>query len=97
MSKLAKVPVEVAPSCDFGRAFERFRSLLPAKTMDAMQPLGPATVYTASVTVWLLVHQRLNAGCSLLQAVEDLLQQDPTLLPSNKRIHEQTLSVKTVA
>ena len=82
---------------EFESAFARFRSLIDAERIEAMQPLGPATVYTAAVTVWLLIYQRLHAGGSLMDAVHELLRTDAALLPDNRRVREGTLSTNTGA
>ena len=82
---------------EFDRAFDHFRSLLDPAEIDAMQPMGPAAIYTALVTVWLLIYQRLYGGRPLSDAVDELLRIDPILLPENRRIRERTLSGNTGA
>lgn len=82
---------------EFALAFARFRALIDAERMDALQPLGPQAVYTTAITVWLLIYQRLNAGGSLVDAVHELLRTDVALLPDNRRVREQTLSNNTGA
>lgn len=80
---------------EFAQAFERFRSLIDGPQIDALQPLGPAAVYTTLVTVWLLIYQRLQADGTLSDAVHELLRTDPQHLPDNRRVREQTLSANT--
>jgi hypothetical protein len=75
----------------------QFRSLIDADRIEALQPLGPGAVYTAAITVWLLIYQRLNAGGSLVSAVHELLRTDAALLPDNRRVREGTLSTNTGA
>src|SRR5665647_2681031 len=82
---------------DFRRALEQFHELLPQAAINGMQPMGPATVYTALVTVWLLVYQRLQAGTTLMDAVAELVQTNPDYLPKNRRVRAQTLSSNTGA
>lgn len=82
---------------EFDQAFARFRELIDAKQIEALQPLGPAAVYSASITVWLLIYQRLHAGASLLNAVHELLRTDAAFLPNNRRVREGTLSTNTGA
>ena len=82
---------------DFRLALEQFQGLLPQAAINGMQPMGPATVYTALVTVWLLVYQRLQAGTTLMDAVAELVQTSPDYLPKNRRVREQTLSSNTGA
>jgi len=82
---------------EFEQAFGQFRELLNREEIDADQPLGPAAVYTAMMTVWLLVYQRLHAGCSLAQAVTEFVQGDPEGLPQNRRVRAGTLSTNTAS
>lgn len=82
---------------EFESALNQFRSLLKQDQIDAMQPMGPATVYTSLMTVWLLVYQRLHAGRTLTDAVTEFVQSDPEFLPENRRVREGTLSSNTGA
>lgn len=88
---------EARQVAELERAFEQFRVLIDHQRVEAQQPLGPATVYTTLVTVWLLIYQRLHAGASLADAVHHLLETDPQLLPQNRRVREETLSGNTGA
>ena len=49
-------------------------------------------VYTESVTIWMLILQRLGKGLSLAEAVSQVLNFDRNVLPDNKRVREGTLS-----
>ena len=49
-------------------------------------------VYTKSVTLWMLILQRLGNGMSLEDTVSHVLTHDSDLLPDNKRVREGTLS-----
>lgn len=82
---------------EFQRAMLEFRALIDPERMEALQPMGPATVYTSLVTVWLLVYQRLHAGGSLLDAVHELHRTAPQHLPPNRRVREGRLSSNTGA
>lgn len=64
---------------------------------DEMMPLGPATVYTASVTLWLLVYQGIHPRGSLSEAVQYLINHRPQHIPDNKRLRDGTLSEATGA
>ena len=64
--------------------------------IDACQPMGPATVYSPWVVVWLLVYQRLHANATPATAVAELLRSTDTL-PPKRRIAERTLSANTGA
>lgn len=52
-------------------AIAQFRTLVDPAMIDALQPCGPATVYTPWLTVWLLVYQRLHRNASLQTAVAE--------------------------
>jgi hypothetical protein len=82
---------DVALCDEFARACEQFRSLLDRDNINALQPPGPAAIYTPYVVVWLLVYQRLNANASLRDAVAELLQ-STSGLSQQRRVVEQTLS-----
>jgi hypothetical protein len=86
-----------AANKEFTQAWESFRSLLNPNEIDQMQPSGPAAIYTPLLTVWMLVYQRLHAGCSLSDAVSELVQSNPEFLPDKRRVRERTLSANTGA
>ena len=73
-------------------AVELLQQLLPDDEFDRLQPYGPATIYTTTVTLWMLILQRLGGGKSLKAVVKDVLSYNRDLLPKNKRIREQTIS-----
>ena len=60
--------------------------------IDRLQPTGPAAVYTSSVTLWLLVLQRLASGSTLNEVVKDFIAHRPEFCPDNRRLDEGTLS-----
>ena len=82
--------VELAQGCG------PFHTLLDRDTLNALQPVGPAAVYTPWVVVWLFVYQRLHANASLRDAVTELLAAVDGL-PPHRRVLEQTLSANTGA
>jgi hypothetical protein len=61
-------------------------------TIDQLQPTGPAAVYTSSVTLWMLVMQRLASGNTLNAIVKDFIANRPAFCPQNRRLDEGTLS-----
>jgi len=61
-------------------------------TIDQLQPTGPAAVYTSSVTLWMLVMQRLASGNTLNAMVKDFIANRPACCPPNRRLDEGTLS-----
>lgn len=82
---------------EFTSAVETLRQLIPEDELDAWQPSGPATVYTTTVTLWMMVMQRLGGGKTLAATVKDVLAYNRALLPDNKRVHEGTLSESSAA
>jgi hypothetical protein len=83
-------PIELA------EAVRRFCGLLDPDAINVRQPMGPATVYTPWVVIWLLVYQRPHSNASLADAVAELLR-STDVLPPNRRIDERTLSTNTAA
>jgi len=82
-------------AADLGAALDQFRSLIDPRMLEELQPVGPASVYTPWVTVWLLVYQRLNRNATLATAVSELLQSLESFGVANKRAREGTLSSGT--
>jgi len=78
-------------------AVELLRTLLPGNDLDQIQPMGPAAVYTALVTTWMMILQRLGGGKSLVAVVKDMIANNKALLPDNKRLREETLSTSSGA
>jgi hypothetical protein len=90
--------VPALPDADraLAEALERFRTLVDPAAVHALQPPGPAAVYTPWVVTWLLVYQRLHQGASLEAAVAELLRIAPTL-SANRRVTTGTLSANSGA
>ena len=78
-------------------AIEMLRAIIPDEELEFLAPTGPATVYTTSVTIWMLILQRLGKGKSMSEVVKDVLSNSRELLPDNKRVREKTLSDKSGA
>lgn len=95
----SKTKVSVSPeaSAEFDQAFELLNTLVDMRLADQKEPRGPATIYTTSVVLWLLVYQRLHKNATLQAAVSQLLDSTFELCPNNKRIDEKTLSAGTGA
>ena len=67
-------------------------------TILSAVPSAVQAVYTAFVTIWLLIHQRLHGDASLDDAVSTLLFNFPKGdLPDCKRIHDDSLSANNSA
>lgn len=88
--------ISASDSAELSDAVRQFCGLIDPDAIDACQPMGPATVYTPWVVVWLLVYQRLHANAILAAAVAELLR-STALLPPNRRIAQRTLSANTGA
>ena len=87
----------ITPSSEsLAAALEHFRSLVDPQTLNALQPMGPSTIYTPWVTTWLLLYQRLHKNASLQSAVDQLL---PIVgsISTTKRARTGTLSSNTTA
>ena len=78
-------------------AIEMLRSIIPDEELELLAPTGPATVYTTTLTLWMLILQRLGKGTSLNTVVKDVLSNSRQLLPDNRRVRENTLSEKSGA
>jgi hypothetical protein len=78
-------------------AIEMLRSSIPDEELELLAPTGPATVYTTTLTLWMLILQRLGKGTSLNTVVKDVLSNSRQLLPDNRRVRENTLSEKSGA
>lgn len=74
------------------QAIESLTDAFNDNSVDRLQPRGPAAVYTSSVTLWMLVMQRLAGGNSLRSIVKDFIGNRPSCCPGNRRIDEGTLS-----
>mgnify|MGYP000555745907 CR=1 FL=1 len=78
-------------------AIGSLREFFSDGTIDRLQPTGPAAIYTSSVTLWMLVSQRLAGGKSMAATVKDFIADRPTFCPDNKRLDEQTISTQSSA
>jgi Transposase DDE domain len=82
---------------EFEAAAKLLWDVLDPHEIDRMQPLGPAAVYSTAVTTWLMILQRMRAGCSLSKVVSELLSKGLQMLPDNRRVREGRLSSNTGA
>ena len=79
-----------APATD---TYQLFRRIVPPELINQRHPSASQAVYTAFVTVWLLISQRLRGGASLDEAVSTLLFAFPKEdLPCCKRITQDIVS-----
>jgi hypothetical protein len=77
---------------ELASAIEMIREIIPDDELERLAPTGPATVYTTTITIWMLILQRLGKGRSLTNVVKDVLSRNRQLLPDNRRVREKTLS-----
>jgi hypothetical protein len=73
-------------------AIEIIRRIIPDDELERKAPTSPTAVYTTTITIWMLILQRLGKGRSLTNVVKDVLSRNRQLLPDNKRVRENTLS-----
>ena len=91
----AQVQLCHAQQSEFDRAFEHLHRLVDLREANDLFDKRSHTVYTASVVLWMVVHQRLRPDASLENAVKHLIETRPDYLPENKRLDENTLSQAT--
>ncbi len=86
-----------APELDqeFGSAFATLKEFVDLSQVDVMQPMAKSTIYTAYVTLWMLVYQRMHGGVTLESAVKNFFEQNADYHSDNKRVREKTLSLST--
>ena len=91
----AQVSGDAARHLEISAAFDSLNGLIDWRQIDEILSLGPATIYTSSITLWLLVYQGMFPKASLSQAVLHLINHRPPHLPNNKRLREGRLSEAT--
>jgi hypothetical protein len=95
MSAAAAVPAAPAEAAD---SYQLFRRIVPPDQINERQPSAKQAVYTAFVTIWLLVYQRLHGGVPLNDAVSALLFTFPKEdLPDCKRVKDDAISANNSA
>ena len=82
---------------ELAAAIDLLRQIIPDEELERLAPTGPATVYTTTITLWMLILQRLGNGITLNAIVKDVLSENRQLLPDNRRVREGTLSEKSGA
>ena len=90
-----KNAVAAAQKEELRAAMAQLRSFLDVNAIDSEQPMGPAAVFTASVTVFLMIYQRVRGAGSLRDAVGELMTTNAEFLPRNRRVTEGMLSPNT--
>jgi hypothetical protein len=80
---------------ELAQAIETLREFFSCGEFDELQPRHPNAIYTTSLTLWLLIRQRLGGGQSLKATVKNLTDEMPRFVPDNKRIRQGLLSANT--
>lgn len=78
-------PEELQRAAELLRAFELLGRTVDLAVADSLCPAGANAVFTTSVTLWMLVFQRMNTDSTLEAAVQRLLANPPPFLPTTKR------------
>ncbi len=78
---------------ELSAAIDMLRQIIPDEELERLAPTGAATVYTTTITIWMLILQPLGKGKTLNAVVKDVLSENRQLLPDNRRVREGTLSV----
>ena len=76
----------VLSESELASAIEMLRAIIPDEELELLAPTGPATVYTTSLTIWMLILQRLGKGKTNNEVVKDVLSSSRQLLPDNIRV-----------
>ncbi|MGB4708165.1 MAG: hypothetical protein WBH28_06855, partial [Fuerstiella sp.] len=58
---------------ELAAAIDLLRQIIPDEELERLAPTGPATVYTTTITLWMLILQRLGNGKTLNAVVKDVL------------------------
>ncbi|MDG2388657.1 MAG: IS4 family transposase [Planctomycetaceae bacterium] len=82
-------------NANFDEVFSTLPELINFPEFDGLYPAADNAVYTTSVVLWMLTYQRLSPDSTLEAAVKRLAQDNPVLLPKNKRVSDATLSKNT--
>ena len=86
-------PVAAPKPAPIPDSYSLFRRIVPPELVNKRQPSASQAIYTAFVTVWLLIYQRLHGGASLNEAVSILLFTFPKEdLPKCKRLENDFVS-----
>lgn len=80
----------------FRQVLAQLGALIDPAQIDAQQPMGPSAVFTASVTIFLMIYQRLHGQAALQTAVDAFLLQ-PELFGRPEHSRQETLSANTAA
>ena len=77
-------------------SYQLFRRIVSPDSINQRQPSASQAIYTAYVTTWLLVQQRLHGGISLDEAVSNFLFTFPKEdLPDCKRLKDDSVSANS--
>lgn len=80
---------------ELSSALGELQKWLSSERIDDGLPMGPGAIYTASLTIWLMILQRMGKGSSLSTVVRGLIEDCPSFVSDNKRVREGLLSSNT--
>ena len=95
MAAKREISIDPQRDAEFDKAFSLLEGLVDFTEADRRFPIRENAVYTSSLTLWMLVYQRMNSDSSLEAAVKKMIRSRPSFLPDNKRVREETLSSNT--
>ena len=76
-------------------AINSLRNWFAGGLAEELQPSSPNAVYTSSLTMWMLVLQRLTGGKSMEAIVKETIANVPSFVPKNKRVQNGQLSANS--
>ena len=76
-------------------AINALRSWFAGGLVEEISPSAPNAVYTSSLTMWMLVLQRLTGGKGMQAIVKDTIANVPAFVPNNKRVQNGQLSTNS--
>ena len=76
-------------------AIKALRTWFAGGLAEELQPSAPNAVYTSSLTMWMLVLQRLAGGKGMGAIVKDTISNAPSFMPNNKRVKNGQLSTNS--
>lgn len=89
--------MSVLESLEVRSASRSLRDVIPSEELNALEPTGPAAVYTTLATVWMMILQRLGGGLSLQAVVKNAISHAEEVFPDCKRVREKSLSSRDTA
>lgn len=95
MPKNCYVSLSPQQEAELDRAFESAQQLVDWKSVDLAYPRGCNAIFTTSVTLLMLLYQRIRPEKTQDGALKFLLESKPNILPQHKRVVENRVSSNT--